>query len=110
MTAKYSTLLQFTLLVVLEAIITALICWLALPDFASIASNRVDTGQPSVSYRFSAPAAGDMLLYLPSYGGTLNVSLNNAPVALAPHDEGQLSRSQHLAIAPVPAGVLRPGD
>ena len=110
MTEKYSTLAQFALLVVFEAIVTALFCWLALPDFAAVAANRVDTGKPSVSYRFSAPGAGDMLLYLPSYGGTLNVSLNNAPVALSLHDEGQLSRSQHLAIATVPAGLLLPAN
>ena len=97
----------FAGLVALEAAITAVLCWLALPDFAAVDRYRIDTVGASAITHVFADGQGPMQLYLPTYGGDLSVSLNGKPVLLATHDDEQLTRSRHFATADIAGQQLQ---
>ena len=92
-------------LVAIEAAITALMCWIAVPDFASIEQYRIDVpGKSTIIHSVAGAPAGADLLYLPTYGGSVAVAVDGVPVALVMHDEDQLTRSRHFATATIPVG------
>lgn len=93
------------LLVAMIAAITASICMLATPDFASIAAYRTaDESAGAIVETLPAGRTGPAMLYWPQAAGAPTVSINGAP-AIAPvsHSDARLTRSLQLLTLTLPA-------
>lgn len=98
--------------------VVALLCWLAIPDFASIApfqmhAPKAETSASDITidYHLRLRQPDAQLLYVPAYGGDLSLSINRGtsqPVTAI--DDVQLTRSRHVAIMSLAARMFRVGD
>lgn len=118
---------QFSAAALFLGALTALLCWISIPEFDRIEPYRLnESPEGQIVVRPNDAGAGDLMIYLPSYGGQVDVTLiggpetgtdGTAPVAperpvgsVSAVPGAQLTRDRQFGVMLIPSALVEDGQ